>query len=244
MNKLLKGKLIEWKSEKGFGFIQPDDGSKNIFIHISDFKEKGFVPYAGEVIFYKVGKGSEGKEKAIDAYSNRRQSNHVGLSRGRRERSYRKRSFLNVRYIFLILVSIFIMIGGFLKNSNPSQNNVFRIETNERQAYVDTDTEGIDVFLKEIDEFISEQEARSKNNFYKNTDKKIAKEFTKQQHYIHVKKTKNKLPTRKVYMCDGRKYCSQMTSCEEAKYFLNHCPDPRMDGDGDGVPCERQWCGH
>ncbi len=46
------------------------------------------------------------------------------------------------------------------------------------------------------------------------------------------------------YQCDGRKYCSQMTSCEEAKYFLKNCPDPRMDGDGDGIPCERQWCGH
>jgi hypothetical protein len=42
--------------------------------------------------------------------------------------------------------------------------------------------------------------------------------------------------------CDGRTYCSQMTSCEEAKYFLNHCPNTKMDGDHDGVPCEKQWC--
>jgi hypothetical protein len=33
-----------------------------------------------------------------------------------------------------------------------------------------------------------------------------------------------------------------MTSCEEAKYFLNHCPNTKMDGDRDGVPCEQQWC--
>ena len=45
------------------------------------------------------------------------------------------------------------------------------------------------------------------------------------------------------YQCDGRKYCSQMRSCEEATYFLRHCPGVRMDGDGNGVPCERQWCG-
>jgi Excalibur calcium-binding domain len=42
--------------------------------------------------------------------------------------------------------------------------------------------------------------------------------------------------------CDGRTFCSQMTSCEEAKYFLNHCPNTKMDGDHDGVPCEQQWC--
>lgn len=44
------------------------------------------------------------------------------------------------------------------------------------------------------------------------------------------------------YRCDGRTYCSQMTSCSEAKYFLSHCPSVKMDGDGDGIPCEEQWC--
>ena len=44
------------------------------------------------------------------------------------------------------------------------------------------------------------------------------------------------------FQCDGRTYCSQMTSCAEAKYFLEHCPNVKMDGDHDGVPCERQWC--
>lgn len=44
------------------------------------------------------------------------------------------------------------------------------------------------------------------------------------------------------YTCDGRRFCSQMTSCEEATYFLRNCPNTEMDGDHDGVPCESQWC--
>lgn len=44
------------------------------------------------------------------------------------------------------------------------------------------------------------------------------------------------------YLCDGRTHCSQMTSCEEASYFLRNCPGVKMDGDNDGVPCEEQWC--
>ena len=44
------------------------------------------------------------------------------------------------------------------------------------------------------------------------------------------------------YACDGRTHCSQMGSCEEATWVLEHCPNTEMDGDGDGVPCERQWC--
>ena len=49
------------------------------------------------------------------------------------------------------------------------------------------------------------------------------------------------------YRCDGRTRCSQMTSCEEATFFINNCPNTKMDGgrEGerpDGVPCEKQWC--
>ena len=44
------------------------------------------------------------------------------------------------------------------------------------------------------------------------------------------------------FQCDGRKHCSQMSSCSEAKQFLNHCPGMEMDGDGDGIPCEQQLC--
>ncbi len=44
------------------------------------------------------------------------------------------------------------------------------------------------------------------------------------------------------FRCDGRTHCSQMTSCAEATYFLDNCPGTRMDGNNDGVPCEKQWC--
>lgn len=46
----------------------------------------------------------------------------------------------------------------------------------------------------------------------------------------------------KQYECDGRQHCSQMTSCEEAKFFILNCPNTKMDGDRDGIPCESQHC--
>lgn len=46
----------------------------------------------------------------------------------------------------------------------------------------------------------------------------------------------------RAFTCDGRKHCSQMTSCKEAKLFLKNCPGMEMDGNHDGVPCEQQWC--
>ena len=40
------------------------------------------------------------------------------------------------------------------------------------------------------------------------------------------------------FRCDGRQYCSQMHSRAEAEFFTRNCPDTRMDGDHDGIPCE------
>ena len=39
--------------------------------------------------------------------------------------------------------------------------------------------------------------------------------------------------------CSGAsKYCKQISSCEEAMYYLKQCGVHRLDRDGDGVPCE------
>lgn len=40
------------------------------------------------------------------------------------------------------------------------------------------------------------------------------------------------------FTCDGRQHCSQMRSRAEAEFFLRSCPNTKMDGDHDGVPCE------
>jgi hypothetical protein len=43
------------------------------------------------------------------------------------------------------------------------------------------------------------------------------------------------------FACDGRTHCSHMRSFAEAKFFLQNCPNTEMDGDNDGIPCERQF---
>ncbi len=44
------------------------------------------------------------------------------------------------------------------------------------------------------------------------------------------------------FSCQGKTHCSQMTSCNEAKFYLKNCPNVKIDGDNDGVPCESQLC--
>ena len=39
--------------------------------------------------------------------------------------------------------------------------------------------------------------------------------------------------------CGTKQSCAKMTSCEEAIAFLRQCKLTRIDGDGDGIPCEK-----
>ena len=41
------------------------------------------------------------------------------------------------------------------------------------------------------------------------------------------------------FTCAGKRYCREMASCEEAKFYLNTCGVGSLDGNKDGVPCER-----
>lgn len=44
------------------------------------------------------------------------------------------------------------------------------------------------------------------------------------------------------FKCEAKRYCGQMISCEEARFYLTQCGVRRLDGDGDGIPCE-SLCG-
>jgi len=39
-------------------------------------------------------------------------------------------------------------------------------------------------------------------------------------------------------VCGTRTYCSEMASCEEARFHFEQCGAHSLDGDGDGIPCE------
>jgi len=44
------------------------------------------------------------------------------------------------------------------------------------------------------------------------------------------------------YACGSKRHCSQMRSCEEARFYFMHCGVKALDRNGDGVPCEK-LCG-
>lgn len=65
---LRRGQLIKWKDDRGFGFIQPADGSQEVFLHISELKDVSRRPIAGDTIYYHVIPAQDGKTRACNAF--------------------------------------------------------------------------------------------------------------------------------------------------------------------------------
>jgi uncharacterized membrane protein YsdA (DUF1294 family)/cold shock CspA family protein len=65
---LFEGVIKSWKEEKGFGFIQPIEGKKDVFIHIRDLKHTNYHPQQGDTVCYKVVQEPNGKIRTYDAF--------------------------------------------------------------------------------------------------------------------------------------------------------------------------------
>ena len=59
---------VKWfNGQKGYGFIQPDEGGNDVFVHISAVERAGLTGLReGQKITYEIEKGRNGKSAAVD----------------------------------------------------------------------------------------------------------------------------------------------------------------------------------
>jgi uncharacterized membrane protein YsdA (DUF1294 family)/cold shock CspA family protein len=60
-----KGKLKNWKDDKGFGFIEPCLGGNEVFVHIKSFQNRSRRPEVGELVTYETISDGNGKLQAV-----------------------------------------------------------------------------------------------------------------------------------------------------------------------------------
>lgn len=62
---------VKWfNTQKGYGFIQPDDGSKDVFVHISAVERSGMGNLReGQKLTYELERGQQGKTSAVNLHA-------------------------------------------------------------------------------------------------------------------------------------------------------------------------------
>lgn len=64
---MAKGTVKWFNSAKGFGFIQPDGGKKDVFVHISALERAGLSTLAdGAKVSFDIEAGRDGRESATN----------------------------------------------------------------------------------------------------------------------------------------------------------------------------------
>ena len=61
-----QGRITGWKDEQGFGFIEPDGGGAQVFVHIKSFTDRRRRPEGGERVSYVPDRNAQGKWRAQD----------------------------------------------------------------------------------------------------------------------------------------------------------------------------------
>ena len=178
----MEGRLSKWNDERGFGFITPERGGGEVFVHISAFPKDGVRPNPGELLRFEIETDRSGRRRAQKVVYAERAAAARPSSRRRSGRPRRGAGpGILSRAVTLLLVAGLGIVAyeEYFGGGLPAGESAM------------------------------------------------------------VQSSEN---TPSPYRCDGRTYCSQMTSCAEATYFLRNCPGVKMDGNHDGVPCEQQWC--
>jgi cold shock CspA family protein len=173
------GKITKWNRDKGYGFITPSSGAKQVFVHIDALRNRDLPPQMGQRVTFTLSQDNQGRPCAVDVARDGEPAPRV-----QRRRSEPRRFGSGTVLIGLIVLAV--AVGWYKYQQVPTPNVSARSLSTPAKA----------------------RPAPSPQ-----------------------------------FRCDGRTHCSHMSSCEEAKFFIKNCPHTQMDGDGDGVPCERQWCG-
>lgn len=195
---LHQGKLKDWNSTQGRGFIQRDKAGPDISISSSGFRKKPAVLNDGDSIFFQIEVDSDGKLRAVAAY---KAGQHFAPAP-----ELKKPTLLSLPMQRLLSVLVTLSILAWLGYQSLY---LFRAEASLPAVALQQSSE------------LPNPTVLADNPVWPPV-----------------------LPHSDVeFQCEGKRYCSEMRSCEEAKFYLNNCPDVMLDGNKDGVPCERQHCG-
>ncbi|MFW1735790.1 MULTISPECIES: excalibur calcium-binding domain-containing protein [unclassified Acinetobacter] len=240
------GQIIEYHHDKGYGLLLDHNSAQSVVFYIADFPKLGGQPKKGETIKYVI-INEQGTLKAhqmirLDvAMSNELKNKNINIDK---QKNILRRSKSEGQKFGFMSVVILVIVFGFVYFSFATWN--------QYQTYQDEQHNKLTLLEHQQQQIIEQQRketgyvkpvkfSEKSQNALINGDHNLVRtehaQVTVQSNATVATSSMVKSP----YQCDGRTHCSQMTSYDEAVFFIKNCPNTQMDGDHDGQPCERQF---
>lgn len=207
-----QGSLIKWNADRGFGFIRTHDSGIEVFVHVSEFPRSGRTPQIGDILHFEIATDPEGRKRAKAVAFDTPSGAELTLARIERTPAARRTAPQHAT-----------APRREARRERPPPRKSSGLGS---KVVVGTLLLGGAAFAYQ--KFASLQTPAVDMPQIQSTQTSTASTIAP-------------VPANK-YVCDGRQHCSQMRSCEEATWFIRNCPNTKMDGEGDGIPCEQQHC--
>ena len=117
----MKGKIIQWNDDRGFGFISVKDENERIFFHISSVKTRSRRPEIGDFVEFNIGEDPTGKPRAksvaISSLAKRNSTQHPAS----KVDPPRRNAF------DYLLIMVTLLFGGYCGYSYLQTQDIMRI---------------------------------------------------------------------------------------------------------------------
>jgi cold shock CspA family protein/type II secretory pathway pseudopilin PulG len=228
-NMFVEGKIKKYNSEKGFGFIALE-GQADIFFHITDFPTAGGEPKVGELLKFLIVQDKD-KFKAANIvrldlksshpsshFSSNSEISSNAILPNNPQSSSKKRMIVTVIGLMIIAVLAVLVFKKYQSYQQSQRLKAAQLIEEQKRIIAEQ--------RKAVGELPEIKRSEKTENALKSSAMPAV---------IH---TQQSTISQTQFSCDGRQHCSQMRSYEEAVFFLRNCPNTKMDGDNDGIPCE------
>ncbi len=254
-----KGQIKNYNATRGFGFIRPEDGGKDLFFHICDFPT-GHAPRVAERVSYWIEqKGDKLAAKNITrldavtseippvhewqiqptALSKHLKANHSNLSSSGSETEVSQAKPSTAKPVY--------SASAQSSRKHQQRSKPFGRIIGLAITFVLVLILGRWGFgYFQMQHELPAQQSDIEKIALHSVDSSQARLYAAIQappriqqppaNTTQVTNTTNYASSN--LRCDGRTRCSQMHSRAEAEWFVRNCPNTQMDGDGDLNPCE------